>query len=140
MMWSLFKAIVVTGMMLGLLMAAARSAKQGRLTRVVGRFQGGASGGGSDLSVEQRVMLNKDTQVAHVKWGNTDLLVGVSTNGVSVLDRRTRVSADKETTFEEAFESARVERGVEDGLADTLLSTSALERLRHVTARIGDRR
>jgi hypothetical protein len=140
MMWSLFKAIVVTGMLLGVLMLTARSARQGRLTRVVGRFQGGASGGASELSVEQRVMLNKDTQLAHLRWGNTDLLVGVSTGGVSVLDRRTRVVAAQDASFEEAFESARVERGVEDGLADTLLSTSALERLRHITARIGDRR
>jgi hypothetical protein len=140
MMWSLFKAIFVTGVMLGALMLAARSAKQGRLTRVVGRFQGGTSGGSSDLIVEQRVMLNKDTQLAHLRWGNTDLLVGVSANGVSVLDRRARVVAVQETSFEEAFESARVDRGVEDGLADTLLSTSAIEKLRHITARIGDRR
>lgn len=140
MMWSLFKAVVVTGMMLGVLMMAAKSAKQGRLTRFVGRFQGSTSGDGSDLSVERRVMLNKDTQVAYIKWGNTDLLVGVSTGGVNVLDRRAHVAAAQETTFEEAFENARVERGVEDGLAETLLSTSAMERLRHITARIGDRR
>lgn len=139
MMWSLFKAIIVTGMMLGVLMMAARSAKKGRLTRFVGRFQGGTSGGASDLSVEQRVMLNKETQVAYVRWGNTDLLVGVSAAGVNVLDRRVRVTA-LEASFEEAFESARVEREVEDSLADTLLSTSALERLRHITSRIGDRR
>jgi hypothetical protein len=127
-------------MILGALMLAARSARQGRLTRVVGRFQGGSSEGASELSVEQRVMLNKDTQLAHLRWGNTDLLVGVSANGVSVLDRRARVAATSDTSFEEAFESARVDRGVEDGLADTLLSTSALEKLRHITARIGDRR
>ena len=137
MMWSLFKAIFVTSMILGALMLAARSARQGRLTRIVGRFQGGSSGGASELSVEQRVMLNKDT---HLRWGNTDLLVGVSAGGVNVLDRRTRVSATPDASFEEAFESARVDRGVEDDLAETLLSTSALERLRHITARIGDRR
>ena len=140
MMWSLFKAIFVTSMILGALMLAARSARQGRLTRIVGRFQGGSSGGASELSVEQRVMLNKDTQLAHLRWGNTDLLVGVSAGGVNVLDRRTRVSATPDASFEEAFESARVDRGVEDDLAETLLSTSALERLRHITARIGDRR